>query len=97
MHLLTIRNDLENDKAILLGKKYNLPEFWFGATDHGHEKEYVWTDTGLRIGYSRWAEDQPDDSEHDEDCAEINFTKWDPPNVVLSILRDIKEICQGRH
>lgn len=81
MQLLTIRNDEENQEAITLGKKHNLTKFWFGATDLGHENEYVWTDTGLKIGYSRWMDGQPDDSGHDEDCAEINF-KWNTePNV----------------
>lgn len=99
MNLLTIRNDLENQQAINLGKRYNLGRFWFGATDHGHEKEYVWTDTGMRIGYSRWVDGQPDDTEHDEDCAEINYERWNTePNVWndLWCKRKLAYICEEK-
>lgn len=76
MQLLTITREEETDQIYELAKKYKpRPSFWLAATDLGHEGEFVWTTTGVKLTNARWYKGQPDNAGGIERCAEITY-RW---------------------
>jgi hypothetical protein len=60
---------------------------WIGANDRGVEGRVVWDDAGV-LGFTNWAEAQPDNSDDGEDCveklernAQWNDARCDQPNA----------------
>ncbi|KAJ7326091.1 hypothetical protein OS493_028349 [Desmophyllum pertusum] len=58
-------------------------EAWTGLTDKEEEGKFVWTD-GTSANFTKWADEQPNDEDGEQDCAEIaNGVFWPggPPQI----------------
>lgn len=79
MQLMTIYNETENQMFIQLAESYKPnTAFWIGATDLGHEGEFVWMATGLKVTNGWWYPGQPDNSKANEHCVHITYD-WGAP------------------
>jgi len=72
-HLLTLDDDDENTWAVDTTKTYasSSTYWWIGFNDRAKEGTFVWED-GSTSTYTSWHSGEPNDSDHKEDCAQLN-------------------------
>lgn len=100
MQLLTLRSEEETDQIYELAEKYKpMDAFWVSASDFGHEGDFVWTTTGLKMTNARWHETQPDNGGGREHCVEITYL-WNDTVPSWNDLRCYNEnsfFCEAVH
>jgi len=73
MELVTVNDQAENDCIM----SFTPGRVWIGYNDTAREGEFVWLD-GTPPGYENWADRQPDDAGHRQDCTYMTQDgRWD--------------------
>ena len=74
--LVEIETEEENTALVEEIKKKGIKDknFWMGLTDRTSEGDWIFETTSLEPSYKNWDDGEPndpDDGQHDEDCAQI--------------------------
>ncbi|XP_055536471.1 perlucin-like [Wyeomyia smithii] len=48
-------------------------EIWIGGSDLAEEGNFYWHSTGVRVRYTNWKKNQPDNAQNMEHCLEIRY------------------------
>jgi len=72
-HMLTIDDATEDSWVDTTADSYSTSKWWFGLNDRDSEGTFTWED-GSSSTYTNWRSGEPNDSNSNEDCAQLN--RW---------------------
>jgi len=88
-NLASIDDDRENEWVFNKGGKNSI---WIGGNDISTEGNYVWSD-GCSMSYKKWAPNQPDNWNNNEDCLHLVKQQGGKWNDILCSVR-MRFVCK---